>query len=270
MTPAEWETGFWALMVATFVLATTHSISPDHWFPFVMVGRAKKWRLSLVLLLAGIAGISHTGTSVFIGLTGVFAKKGVAKEIAEFLENATPLLLIIFGFGYAAYAYYKHHKGSHGHSHGLPFINRLLGVNLHNDETAHHSHIQGIVYTHEHYHEIKGQTAPSHTHGDHHPHPHRLELKNKRAGLGLVAILGLTPCISLLPMTFASFKYGTLAIILVNACFAMATVGTILMFTWLGYLGLSRIKLDFFDEYGDIIAGVIIGLLGVVTKVFAL
>jgi ABC-type nickel/cobalt efflux system permease component RcnA len=329
--------GFWALMAATFVLATTHSVNPDHWFPFVMVGRAKRWKTSWVLALACIAGIGHVGTSVVIGLTGVFAKKGTAKEIAVFLENATPLLLMIFGFGYAAYHLYKHRVGSHGHSHGLPFINKLLGIDphaydihhhdhghsqheeqdhqhdhaqdllpraghkqgvnigkinlyLHNmdlhisiahddhthdydatvesDHTHPHSHF-GNTHTHEHIHEVKGKPISPHRHGNH-EHTHGIDLKDKKAGWGLVAILGLTPCIALLPMTFAAVKYGTTAIILVNINFALATIGTILLFTWLGYLGLSWVKLEFFDEYGDIIAGVIIGLVGVLTRVFAL
>lgn len=61
-----------------------------------------------------------------------------------------------------------------------------------------------------------------------------------------------------------------MVIIFVNVIFAAATIGTTVLVTWLGFKGLSWIKLDFFDEYGDIIAGVIIGLLGVVTKVFEL
>ena len=96
------QAGLWTLIVATFTLATTHTVSPDHWFPFVMVGRANKWRTSWILGLALLAGIGHVGTSVFIGLVGVFAESGVSKDIATFLENATPMLLIVFGFGYAA------------------------------------------------------------------------------------------------------------------------------------------------------------------------
>jgi hypothetical protein len=96
------------------------------------------------------------------------------------------------------------------------------------------------------------------------------DLKDKRAGWGLVAILGLTPCIALLPLTFTAIKYGTGAVILVNIAFAVGTLGTIVLFTWLGYLGLSWIKLDFFEKYGDVIAGTIIGLLGLATKVFEL
>ena len=80
----------------------------------------------------------------------------------------------------------------------------------------------------------------------------------------------MTPCIALLPLTFAAVKYGTMAVILVNVSFTIGTVLTIMLFTWLGLKGLSWIKFEFFDEYGDIIAGVIIGLLGIATKVLEL
>ena len=347
------EAGFWTLMVATFVLATTHTISPDHWFPFVVVARANKWTLPLALTLACLAGLGHVLTSVAIGLVGVFAEQGLSKDIANFLENATPMLLIIFGFGYAAYALYKQRVGAHGHSHGIPIINKWLGIDphayelpghnhnhqegvrignlnlyLHNlevhitidhddhlhgydatkEEDHDHKHTHGdeAVHEHKHRHQVKGlddhshEEEHEHSHGSHshdhdkdahdhddhdehgHKHGHsqkghehgqrngKADLKDKRAGWGLVAILGLTPCIALLPLTFAAVKYGTTAVILVNISFAVATVGTIIIFTWLGLKGLSWIKLEFFDEYGDILAGVIIGLLGIATKVLEL
>ncbi len=91
-----------------------------------------------------------------------------------------------------------------------------------------------------------------------------------RAGWGLVIILALTPCIALLPLTFAAVRYGIPAVILVNVSFTVGTVVTIMLFTWLGLKGLSWIKLEFFDEYGDIIAGVTIALLGLATKVLEL
>jgi hypothetical protein len=345
--------GFLTLMAATFILASTHTVSPDHWFPFVMVGRANKWKTSWVLALATLAGLGHVLTSVAIGLVGVFAEAGLSKDIAGFFENATPVLLIIFGFGYAAYAIYKQRVGAHGHSHGIPIINKWLGLDphayelpghdhdheegvhfghvnlyLHNmelhieidhDDHLHgydatqekdhehkHSHSNEAVHEHKHRHQVKGlddhshEEEHEHSHGSHshahdkdahdhddhdehgHKHGHsqkghehgqgngKADLKDKRAGWGLVGILGLTPCIALLPLTFAAVKYGTTAVILVNISFAVATVGTIIIFTWLGLKGLSWIKLEFFDEYGDILAGVIIGLLGIATKVLEL
>jgi hypothetical protein len=313
------QAGLLTLMVATFTLATTHTVSPDHWFPFVMVGRANKWKTSLVLLLALLAGVGHVGTSVFIGLVGVFAEKGTSKEVAKFLENATPMLLILFGFGYAGYALYKQRVGALGHSHGIPIINKWLGINAHvydlpgqthshaqdvsfnigskfiiylhkldivicvaHDDHMHsydattekdheHKHYHGdLLHEHKHTHRIKGIDGFVHSHGDGGNPDGINDLKDKRAGWGLVAILGLTPCIALLPLTFASIKYGTMAVILVNIAFTVGTLGTILLFTWLGYLGLSWIKLEFFEKYGDVIAGTIIGLIGLATKLFEL
>jgi hypothetical protein len=332
---ASTQTGLWALMAGSFILAATHSINPDHWFPFIMVGRAKKWKTTWVLGLACLAGIGHVGTSVIIGLVGVFAKKGLAKDIAVLLENATPLLLILFGFSYAAYAFYKLRMGAHGHAHGIPLLNRWMGLDPHlyeqdryehphnpmhdhvHDHDHHHPHDSDHGHTHtggftigkinlqlhnmdlhigilhdDHIHDYDTSIEENHNHRHvhegtvhHHEHVHRMgagagnhahvanqssNLQSKNAGWGLVAILGLTPCIALLPLTFAAVKYGTTAIILVNITFALATIGTILVFTWLGYLGLSWIKLEFFDRYGDVIAGIIIGLIGVATKLFGL
>jgi ABC-type nickel/cobalt efflux system permease component RcnA len=313
------QAGLWTLLVATFTLAATHTVSPDHWFPFVMVGRANKWKTSWVLLLALLAGIGHVGTSVVIGLVGVFAEKGASKDIALLFEEATPWLLIIFGFGYAAYALYKQQVGAQGHSHGIPIINKWLGINAHaydlpgqahshdqdvsfsigsrliislhkldivvyvtHDDHMHsfdattekdhehkHFHVD-LLHEHKHKHRVKGIDGFVHNHGDENNAQGTADLKDKRAGWGLVAILGLTPCIALLPLTFAAVKYGTMAVILVNIAFTVGTLGTIVVFTWLGYLGLSWIKLEFFEQYGDVIAGTIIGLLGLATKIFAL
>jgi ABC-type nickel/cobalt efflux system permease component RcnA len=259
--------GLWALMAAAFLLATTHSINPDHWFPFVMVGRAKKWKTSWVLGLACVAGIGHVGTSVVIGLMGVYAKKGTASDIAIFLENATPLLLILFGFGYAVYATYKLRVGQHGHSHGIAFINRWLGIDPHN--YIYKGHKRRYDHDHGHTHGTGG-TAENHDHGAEEHLRSTSRLRSKNAGWGLVAILGLTPCIALLPLTFASVKYGTMAIIFVNIVFALSTIATILLMTWLGFLGLAFVRFDFFDEYGEIIAGVIIGLMGMMIKLLGL
>jgi hypothetical protein len=359
--------GFLTLMVATFVLATTHTLSPDHWFPFVLVARANKWTLPMALTLACLAGLGHVLTSVAIGLVGVFAEAGLSKDIAQFFENATPMLLIIFGFGYAAYAFYKQRVGAHGHSHGIPIINKWLGIDphayelpehdhdhedglhighvnlyLHNmelhieinhddhlhgydatkEENHDHRHAHGDEAVHEHKHSHRESGIHEHDHGEEHEHSHdshshahdehdhdhddhghshknhghdheehghdhndhehhyehnghehdhkKTDLKDRRAGWGLVIILALTPCIALLPLTFAAVKYGTMAVILVNISFTVGTVLTIMLFTWLGLKGLSWIKFEFFEEYGDIIAGVIIGLLGIATKVLEL
>jgi nickel/cobalt exporter len=313
------DAGLLALLTAAFVLAVSHTISPDHWFPFVMVGRARKWGAPRILALAALAGIGHVGTSVAIGLISVLAEKGSSKTIAMFLESATPVLLMVFGFGYALYAVHRYRVGRHRHAHGIPLIKAWLGIEPHAHEGRNRQHPhpadgaaqrgwrfgRANLYLHNmeihvrinhddhgHLHESKEDEDHMHEHAHtevvhNHAHQHAAGIHahtheggehqdtdpdrgSERASWGLVAILGLTPCIALLPLTFAAAKYGIMAVLLVNAVFSAATVATILVFTWLGTMGLSCIRLDFFDDYGDVFAGVIIGLLGLITQVFAL
>ena len=113
------DTGLWALLAVTFILATTHTISPDHWLPFVMLGRANNWSIARILALATLAGIGHVGISVVIGMVGVFASKELSESYANIAENATCILLIVFGFGYAIWAWKRG-----GHHHGIPFLSK--------------------------------------------------------------------------------------------------------------------------------------------------
>jgi ABC-type nickel/cobalt efflux system permease component RcnA len=201
-------------------------------------------------------------------------------NIASALENATPLLLIIFGFGYALYAFYKHIAGRSGHSHGIPIVNKWLGIDPHAFSLSQHSHSQDHHHNHAYQHtgadmlydHPNAKSAKAAVETDYlsaaSSSMHRLQGKN--AGWGLVAILGLTPCIALLPLSFASLKYGAAAIVLVSVIFAISTIATIVIMTWIGYKGLKLIQLDFFEKYGEIIAGLIIGLIGLSTKVFEL
>ena len=47
------------LLITTFIVAAIHTLSPDHWFGFVMLGHTRKWGTPKTLTVAGIAG---TGT----------------------------------------------------------------------------------------------------------------------------------------------------------------------------------------------------------------
>lgn len=60
------DDALWRLLISTFIVAATHTLSPEHWFGFVMLGRTKKWGMSKTLIVAGVAGIGHVGTSITI------------------------------------------------------------------------------------------------------------------------------------------------------------------------------------------------------------
>jgi putative Mn2+ efflux pump MntP len=76
--------------------------------------------------------------------------------------------------------------------------------------------------------------------------------------------------VALLPLTFAATPLGLPSVVLVNIVFAVCTIGTMLVVTTVASLGATWIRMEFFDKYGDVITGVVIGCLGIMTKVFGI
>ena len=78
-----------------------------------------------------------------------------------------------------------------------------------------------------------------------------------------MAIIGLTPCVALLPIVFAATASGTSSVVAIMAIFLAATVATIMLVTTLALKGLKLVRLEFFEEYGEIITGLVIALMGI-------
>lgn len=247
----------WTLTLPAFLLAATHALSPDHWFPFVIIGRANRWSTAAVLGLALLAAAGHAGTSIAVGLLSVFAKRGAPAEIAETLQKITPTLLIVFGMLYALISAYRLRVSRHGHAHGVPVINKWLGIDPHDYDLHghrdHHAHTDTCGHEH-------GACDRSVLPGSH---------LSSKAAWGLVVILGLTPCVALLPISFSAAQLGTTALVIINGVFALTAIASILLATWLALRGLKLIRLRFFDRFGGITAGVIILLLGVAGHVLS-
>ena len=132
--------GLWTILGACFILATSHSMSPDHCFPFVMFGKAHQYRRSKVLALASLAGIGHVGTSVIIGLIGVFAKTGTSKDIAFFWKTRPQC------FSWSSASAMPHtHCTSAGWDAtttrmAVPITKKLLGIDPQAYGLSHHEH----------------------------------------------------------------------------------------------------------------------------------
>ena len=260
------DPGIWTLMITAMLLAAGHALSPDHWFPFVAIGRANSWSPARVSALAALAATGHVTSSVAVALITVFAEKGAPKEAAEILHDITPTLLILFGLGYALISAYKLRKSHHGHSHGLSFLNRKLGIDPHDYEMRDDEH----AHDHAHHHTHDVPCAPDHHHTESHCDCPSLPGRHMstRAAWGLVLILGLTPCIALVPLTFAARVHGTSATVAVILVFALSAVLSILVATRLALHGLRLVRLGFFDRYSSIAAGILIALIGIAGHIF--
>jgi hypothetical protein len=102
------------LLAGALVLATVHGLMPNHWAPFVLIGRAQGWRRRRMLWVLLMAGIAHT--SVAAGLSMVTLLLGVA--LAEVIEPVAHLLpgVILLATG-TVYVALDLRKGEHHHHH---------------------------------------------------------------------------------------------------------------------------------------------------------
>lgn len=95
----------WPLVVSTLGVAVVHALAPDHWVPFVAIGRAQQWSVKKLVLVTTLAGIGHVGSSVVLGLIGLalgFLLKGIqAFESAR--GEIAGVILIGFGLAYAVW-----------------------------------------------------------------------------------------------------------------------------------------------------------------------
>ncbi|MGC8896935.1 MAG: sulfite exporter TauE/SafE family protein [Bacteroidota bacterium] len=87
-----------ALIFATLSVAFLHSLAPDHWLPFVMIGKANKWSHRKLLLVSFVSGIGHVGSSVLLGAIGI-ALGIVTTMVTVESSRARLAVFLLIGFG---------------------------------------------------------------------------------------------------------------------------------------------------------------------------
>lgn len=94
-------------------------IGVDHSLPFVVLARARGWSLRRTLLVAGVCGLAHVGTSVVLGLVGIGF--GLALEQVAWVQEIRGSMaswgLIGFGLAYMAWAVFRGRSHAHAHAH---------------------------------------------------------------------------------------------------------------------------------------------------------
>lgn len=79
----------------------------------------------------------------------------------------------------------------------------------------------------------------------------------------LFALLTFSPCEGFLPVYLSGVQYGWTGFFLLSAVLAFATVGGMMVFTWLTMSGMERLKLGVLERYESGILGALILVLGV-------
>ena len=99
------------LAFAAVSIAVIHSLAPDHYVPFVAIGKARMWGVKKILAFSTLAGTLHVLSSVAIGILLIFGINLLG--FAEAIESLSPILLIAVGLAYSIASLIKPHKHTH-------------------------------------------------------------------------------------------------------------------------------------------------------------
>ncbi len=229
--------GFWLAMAEESLsyllylvvsLGVFHTLmGPDHYVPFVAMGRAGGWSFRRTLAITAACGAGHVLGSLVIGLVGMAVGVAVG-GLAWFEEargNLAGWLLLSFGLIYFAWGI-KQAIRNKPHSH----------LHVHADGTTHHH---------------------THTHHSEHVHAHeQAGQKRQMTPWILFTIFVFGPCEPLIPiLMLAGASLGWGAAMLVCAVFAVCTISTMVVTVAAGYYGLSHGRVGQLHRYAHALAG---------------
>lgn len=211
------------LILSAGSLGFIHTVlGPDHYVPFIVLSKARKWSTNKTMWITFVSGIGHVGSSVLIGMAGIALGISLNKleSIESFRGELVGWLLLLFGIGYSIYGIIKFLKGS-GHTHLPKFL------------------------------------VPKKIRGLHHIHPEKDEENVKLTPWILFLIFVFGPCEVLIPMLiFPAYEKSTFGMFMVALIFGIATISTMMLIVYLGYKGTSFLKLKKHQKYVHLIAGV--------------
>ena len=110
-----------ALLAAAAGVGFGHAVLPDHWVPLAVLGRTRRYPLTRVARLSGLAGVAHVLVSIVLG--GVIIAVGLQfrSSVEGAQDTIIGCLLIATGVGFAIVELTGrgHHRAPrHGHAHG--------------------------------------------------------------------------------------------------------------------------------------------------------
>jgi nickel/cobalt exporter len=231
------ELAEYALLTTAVAVALLHTLIPDHWLPFVLIGRARDWSVIYTAKISIFSSLIHVVFSVAIGLLTLVISRTAAIVIGESLELASASLLVLFGIVYAVWAW---RKGGHFHPGGCK-------VHLSDEQ-------EGCAGD-------EGDAHPEHLH--YHADDGLISGGSRRGAYWLAFIIGANPCILLLPILASAAPEGVRMLGLVILAYSVPMVVMMVGLSVLGVVATRRFRLPLAARHMEAASGVLIALLGI-------
>lgn len=234
----------WFLLVSAASIGFVHTlIGPDHYLPFIMMGRAQAWSRTRTLWVTFLCGLGHVLSSVLLGIVGVVF--GVALHRLELIESVrgdiAAWALIAFGLIYGAWGLRRALRGRAScHAHV-------------------HTHDDGTVHTH------------GHIHADAAAHNHAHTPRAVMTTWTLFTVFVLGPCEPLIPLLMYPAASESIAgMVAVATVFSLVTIATMMAMVWAISAGVARVPLGAMERFTHAISGAVIAMAGISIQLLGL
>ena len=228
------------LSISAATIGFIHTLfGPDHYLPFIVMSKARKWSLWKTSILTVICGIGHVGSSIVLGILGIAFGIGVSKleKFEGIRGNIAAWAFIVFGFVYLVWGLWRAYKNKphkHFHAHG------------------------DLVHEHEHNH----NTLDEHI-VEKHNHHHQTTKKANITPWILFTVFVLGPCEPLIPLfIYPAAQHNKAGVFFVSFIFSAVTIITMLAMVLIFSSGLKALPFGKLERYTHAIAGATIFLSG--------
>ncbi|HEV3387674.1 MAG TPA: hypothetical protein VG057_01610 [Solirubrobacteraceae bacterium] len=226
-----------ALLAAAAGVGFGHAILPDHWVPLAVVGRTRRYPLSRIARLSGLAGIAHVLVSIVLGAVIIAVGLQFRSTVEHAQGTIIGCILIATGIGFLVLE-----VTGHGH---------------------HHDH------DHDHAHDDHDHDHDDHDHDDH-DHDHDDHDASDRPGprlSGLAAVMvpfgaAASPDLTILPVFLAATTAGVATAVGSLAIFAAVTIGTIVGLTLAAARGGYQIQGEWLERWGNVFTAAVLVTIG--------
>ncbi len=236
-----------ALLAAAAGVGFGHAILPDHWVPLAVLGRTRRYPLSRIARLSGLAGIAHVLVSIVLGAVIIAVGLQFRSTVQHAQDTIIGCILIATGIGFLvleATGHGHHHDhDDHHHDHDDPHHDR--------DDLHHHDHDDGGDVRDDHDH-------PGHQHGPDRPGPRLSGLAAVMVPFGAAA----SPDLTILPVFLAATTAGVATAVGSLAIFAAVTIGTIVGLTLAAARGGYQIQGEWLERWGNIFTAAVLTAIG--------
>ncbi len=222
-----------ALLAAAAGVGFGHAILPDHWVPLAVLGRTRRYPLSRIARLSGLAGIAHVLVSIVLGAVIIAVGLQFRSTVQHAQDTIIGCILIATGIGFLVLE-----AIGHGHHHD-------------HDDPHHHDHDDGGDVRDDHDH-------PGHQHGPDRPGPRLSGLAAVMVPFGAAA----SPDLTILPVFLAATTAGVATAVGSLAIFAAVTIGTIVGLTLAAARGGYQIQGEWLERWGNIFTAAVLTAIG--------